>query len=109
MRRAAEPLQLPLGMVPAVRGQQAVLEQRFCSDPAPSRVTWLWDDQRLQAGHVRGRFVADEVVQDSAEACYKTRLRIQSAGPADEQEYVIIVENPLGSDRHALALQVKGQ
>ena len=52
-----------LELAPAVRGQQAVLEQRFCADPAPSRVTWLWDDQRLQAGHARGRYAADEVVQ----------------------------------------------
>ena len=47
--------------------------------------------------------------QDSSEACYKTRLRIQAAGPSDEREYLVIVENQLGSDRHALALQVKGQ
>ena len=50
-------------LVPAVRGQEARLEQRFCSDPAPDRVTWLWEDQRLQAGHTQGRYTADEVIQ----------------------------------------------
>ena len=39
------------------------MEQRFCSDPAPSRVTWQWQGQRLQAGHARGRYSADDVTQ----------------------------------------------
>ena len=47
--------------------------------------------------------------QDSPDPCYRARLRIQSAGPADELEYTVIVESELGSDRHPLTLQVKGQ
>ncbi|XP_037072972.1 irregular chiasm C-roughest protein-like isoform X2 [Pollicipes pollicipes] len=93
--------------VSVVRGQEAVLEQVFCSDPLPSSAVWHWDGQQLQTGSSRGRYSADDISQEDAEDCYRTRLRVQEAGPADQHPYFLHVQNDLGSDRHGVALQVE--
>jgi len=96
------------GSVSAVQGQPALLELVFCADPLPSRAVWLWDGRQLQAGNGQGRYTADDLTQDSREDCYQARLRIEEVTELDQLDYTLHVVNEHGTDRHTVALSVKG-
>lgn len=45
------------------KGQDAVIQIVFCSDPRPSSASWEWGSLRLEAGNGRGRYVAENLAQ----------------------------------------------
>lgn len=45
------------------KGQDAVIQIVFCSDPRPSRTSWEWGSFQLEAGKDRGRYVAENLAQ----------------------------------------------
>ncbi|KAK4292844.1 hypothetical protein Pmani_034407 [Petrolisthes manimaculis] len=45
------------------KGQDAVIQIVFCSDPRPSRTSWEWGSYQLEAGKDRGRYVAENLAQ----------------------------------------------
>ncbi|XP_043221154.1 kin of IRRE-like protein 3 isoform X1 [Amphibalanus amphitrite] len=101
LRRQATPEVL------AEEGREAVLEVTFCSDPLPTLSVWHWGSLQLQTGHSQGRFVAEQVTQDSSEDCYVARLRLQGVEAADERDYLLKVQNDRGSDQYGVSLRVK--
>nr|XP_053642506.1 basement membrane-specific heparan sulfate proteoglycan core protein-like [Cherax quadricarinatus] len=90
------------------KGQDAVIQIVFCSDPQPSRTSWEWGSLQLEAGNGRGRYVAENLAQDVREDCYSARLRVQGVDIADARDYVLNVENDKGADRYAVGLLVNG-
>ncbi|XP_037087686.1 uncharacterized protein LOC119108205 [Pollicipes pollicipes] len=93
--------------VMAEQGGEAVLEVALCSDPLPTLANWHWGSLQLQAGQSKGRFVAEEITQDTTEDCYRARLRVLQVTAADERDYYLKVQNDRGSDQYGLALRVK--
>ena len=45
------------------KGEEAIIQVVFCSDPQPLRTTWEWGSNQLDAGNGRGRYVADNLAQ----------------------------------------------
>nr|XP_045622310.1 hemicentin-2-like [Procambarus clarkii] len=88
------------------KGQDAVIQIVFCSDPQPSRTSWEWGSLQLEAGNGRGRYVAENLAQDVREDCYSARLRVQGVDAADARDYILNVENDKGADRYAVGLLV---
>ncbi|XP_066948051.1 irregular chiasm C-roughest protein-like isoform X2 [Macrobrachium rosenbergii] len=94
--------------VQVAKGEDAVIQVVFCSDPQPSRTTWEWGSLRLEAGNGQGRYVAENLAQDSREDCYAARLRVQGADAADARDYHLNVENDKGADQYTVSLLVNG-
>ncbi|XP_068228403.1 fasciclin-3-like [Palaemon carinicauda] len=95
--------------VQVAKGEDAVIQVVFCSDPQPSRTTWEWGSLRLEAGNGQGRYVAENLAQqDSREDCYAARLRVQGADAADARDYHLNVENDKGADQYTVSLSVNG-
>ncbi|KAG7162613.1 Kin of IRRE-like protein 3-like, partial [Homarus americanus] len=90
------------------KGQDAVIQIVFCSDPQPSRTSWEWGSLQLEAGNGRGRYIAENLAQDAREDCYSARLLVQGVDIADARDYVLNVENDKGADRYAVGLLVNG-
>ncbi|KAG0716419.1 Kin of IRRE-like protein 2 [Chionoecetes opilio] len=89
------------------KGQDAVIQVVFCSDPRPSSTSWEWGSLRLEAGNGRGRYVAENLAQqDVREDCYFARLRVQGVDVADSRDYILNVQNEKGADRYAVGLRV---
>ncbi|XP_047472072.1 irregular chiasm C-roughest protein-like isoform X7 [Penaeus chinensis] len=91
------------------KGEDALIQVMFCSDPRPLRTTWEWGSLQLEAGNDKGRYVAENLAQqDTREDCYAARLRVQHADVADARDYILNVENDKGKDRYAVGLRVNG-
>ncbi|KAK3881869.1 hypothetical protein Pcinc_013721 [Petrolisthes cinctipes] len=88
------------------KGQDAVIQIVFCSDPRPSRTSWEWGSYQLEAGKDRGRYVAENLAQDVRDDCYSARLRVLGVDVGDARDYVLNVENDKGADRYAVGLRV---
>lgn len=88
------------------KGQDAVIQIVFCSDPRPSSASWEWGSLRLEAGNGRGRYVAENLAQDARQDCYSARLRVQGADVTDSRDYILNVQNEKGADRYAVELRV---
>ncbi|XP_047472068.1 irregular chiasm C-roughest protein-like isoform X3 [Penaeus chinensis] len=89
------------------KGEDALIQVMFCSDPRPLRTTWEWGSLQLEAGNDKGRYVAENLAQqDTREDCYAARLRVQHADVADARDYILNVENDKGKDRYAVGLRV---
>lgn len=88
------------------KGQDAVIQIVFCSDPRPSSTSWEWGSLRLEAGNGRGRYVAENLAQDAREDCYSARLRVQGVDVTDSRDYILNVQNEKGADRYAVGLRV---
>lgn len=95
--------------VEAVSGRDVRLEMEVCSDPIPSKTTWDWGSLRVEAGQdLHGRYLAEQMVQHpEREDCYIARLVVKKVSPADSRRYFLHVENAHGTDRYAVALNVK--
>lgn len=93
------------------RGQDALIQMVFCSDPKPRRANWEWGSKQLETGSGTGRYVAETLSKirgDSGEDdCYAARLLVQHANPADARNYYFNVENERGADRYAVSLAVR--
>ena len=58
---------------------------------------------------LHGRYLAEQMVQHpEREDCYIARLVVKKVSPADSRRYFLHVENAHGTDRYAVALNVKG-
>ncbi|ROT65912.1 hypothetical protein C7M84_016110 [Penaeus vannamei] len=90
------------------KGEDALIQVMFCSDPRPLRTTWEWGSLQLEAGNDKGRYVAENLAQDTRQDCYAARLRVQHADVADARDYILNVENDKGKDRYAVGLKVNG-
>ncbi|CAL4122568.1 unnamed protein product, partial [Meganyctiphanes norvegica] len=88
------------------KGEDAVIQIVFCSDPQPSRTSWEWGSLRLDAGNGRGRYTAETLGKNSRDDCYNARLRVQETDLADARDYILVVENDHGADRYAVGLLV---
>lgn len=88
------------------KGEDALIQVMFCSDPRPLRTTWEWGSLQLEAGNDKGRYVAENLAQDTRQDCYAARLRVQHADVADARDYILNVENDKGKDRYAVGLKV---
>ncbi|XP_069682757.1 irregular chiasm C-roughest protein isoform X1 [Periplaneta americana] len=94
--------------VVVARGQDALLRLVVCADPRPRRAAWEWGSLQLEAGEDRGRYKAEDLVQqDEREDCYEARLHVREVDPADSRNYYLAVENDRGTDRHAVHLAVR--
>ncbi|XP_068229756.1 fasciclin-3-like [Palaemon carinicauda] len=94
--------------IEVTEGDDAVIQVVFCSDPQPSRTTWEWGSLRLDAGNGRGRYIAENIAQDSREDCYTARLWVQSVDHSDARDYQLYVENSKGADGYTVRLFVNG-
>lgn len=45
------------------KGEDALIQVMFCSDPRPLRTTWEWGSLQLEAGNDKGRYVAENLAQ----------------------------------------------
>ncbi|XP_045117704.1 irregular chiasm C-roughest protein-like isoform X1 [Portunus trituberculatus] len=91
------------------KGQDAVIQIVFCSDPRPFSTSWEWGSLRLEAGNGRGRYVAENLAQqDVREDCYSAKLRVQGVDVTDSRDYILNVQNDKGADRYAVGLRVNG-
>ncbi|XP_045117706.1 irregular chiasm C-roughest protein-like isoform X3 [Portunus trituberculatus] len=89
------------------KGQDAVIQIVFCSDPRPFSTSWEWGSLRLEAGNGRGRYVAENLAQqDVREDCYSAKLRVQGVDVTDSRDYILNVQNDKGADRYAVGLRV---
>ena len=43
------------------KGEDALIQMVFCSDPEPQRITWEWGSLKLDAGNGKGRYVAESL------------------------------------------------
>ncbi|XP_066976526.1 kin of IRRE-like protein 3 isoform X2 [Macrobrachium rosenbergii] len=94
--------------IEVAEGDDAVIQVVFCSDPQPSRTTWEWGSLTLDAGNGRGRYIAENIAQDSREDCYTARLWVQSVDHSDARDYQLYVENSKGADSYTVSLFVNG-
>ena len=47
------------------KGEDALIQMVFCSDPSPVKTTWEWGSLQLDAGNGNGRYVAESLSQVS--------------------------------------------
>uniref|UniRef100_A0A2P2I5N8 Kin of IRRE-like protein 3 n=1 Tax=Hirondellea gigas TaxID=1518452 RepID=A0A2P2I5N8_9CRUS len=122
-RVQSEPIQLEVVGAPEVmrysaspeveveRGQDALIQIIFCSDPQPRSANWEWGSNQLETGNGNGRYVAKPLSKinsaSGSDDCYAARLVVQHADHADARNYYFNVENERGADRYAVALAVR--
>ncbi|KAL7637906.1 UNVERIFIED_CONTAM: hypothetical protein RMT77_011519 [Armadillidium vulgare] len=91
------------------KGDEAIIQMVFCSDPEPLRAIWEWaGGNQLDAGNGNRRFVAERLAKESgSNDCYQARLRIQNVEMTDAQKYHLTVQNEKGDDKYYVSLTVK--
>uniref|UniRef100_T1IW79 Ig-like domain-containing protein n=1 Tax=Strigamia maritima TaxID=126957 RepID=T1IW79_STRMM len=91
------------------KGEDAILEVPFCSDPPPKLIIWEWGEGlKLQVGEGRGKYIAEQLSSSSLQPtdCYDARLVVQKADMGDARSYLLTVENERGRDSTVVSLAI---